>query len=529
MPSIALTQSNTVPGVDVKLGALSSLTAQGRTGTFPTGMNGLAMSTTACNMGTVDVPWLAAMQDNHPCIGFLVARERGTRMVQISNWSFVKHGFFALSNSQCSPCQHPSPNGTWLGVGCSDTYSISNNGDSFWLGPPSEIDPWLHMWNPVCSYFDKGDPAVAPPQDCDGIRSLTTGMVSAMGPVANRVHVSDADLNSSGSFYYQAQYVIRGEAETTRGDNLGSKRFTPSWNGNFWNITTNDANITYGSILNRWSGATVTSNTNGSDDGRLYVAVKVTGPTNGLYHYEYAIHNRDNSRGVGAFRMAIAPCTTITNVGFRDVDQDATNDWTFAQTASEFSFSTMGNPLHWNSIYNFFFDSNAAPLAGQGAVLDQFAPGAGAASVTVTTTGPAGLPTASYGIGTPGCNGAHHICGNSAPAIGNANFKLTCSNAPATSLGLCLVANAQDVSGSDPFQLGILLHLDLVLATDLQAMDFNSDAAGLGTANAPIPNNPNLVGNHYFGQAIWAWMAVQCTPSPFGLSSSDGLDIPITQ
>ena len=110
--------------------------------------------------------------------------------------------------------------------------------------------------------------------------------------------------------------------------------------------------------------------------------------------------------------------------------------------------------------------------------------------------GPAGLPTASYGIGTPGCNGAHHICGNSAPAIGNANFKLTCSNAPATSLGLCLVANAQDVSGSDPFQLGILLHLDLVLATDLQAMDFNSDAAGLGTANAPIPNNPNLVGNH---------------------------------
>jgi hypothetical protein len=214
------------------------------------------------------------------------------------------------------------------------------------------------------------------------------------------------------------------------------------------------------------------------------------------------------------------------NPGFRDIDMDATNDWTFTRTDTEVAFATTNNPLHWNTLYNFWFDSDAAPAAAS-SVLDAFAPGTGAPNFTVATTGPGGLPNVSYGIGTPGCNGAHHICGNGAPTVGNAGFALSCSNAPVSALGLCLVANAQDVAGSDPFQLGILLHLDLVLATDIQAIDFHSDAAGLGTAPAPIPNNPVLIGVHYFGQGIWAWTPQQCQPSPFGLSSSDGLDIPI--
>lgn len=522
-----LAQSNTIPGTDVKLGLLSSVTVQGRTGTFPNGMNGIAMSTTSCNVGQVDVPWLQAMNSNHPAIGFLLARESNGRFVQISDWSFVKHGFFALSNSQCTPCQNPS-NGTFLGKGCSDTYGTSNNGDSYWLGPPSEIDPWLHVWNPVCSHFDKGEPPVASPQDCDGQRSLSQTMVNNMGPVAHKVRVADGELNTPGTFYYQAQYVIRGEPENVRANNLGSKKFTPTWTGSNWGLVTNDANLTPDSILYRWSGASVDSNTNGADDGRVYVAVRVTGPTAGQYHYEYAIHNRDNNRGVGAFRLPVPPCASITNVGFRDVDGIGANDWAFSQTSNEIAFSTTGNPLRWNSIYNFWFDSNAAPVTAQTSILDAFAAGPGAAAISVTTTVPMGLPATSYGIGTPGCNGAHHVCANSAPAIGNAGFALVCDKAPASSLGLCLVANAQDVSGSDPFGLGVLLHVNLFAATEVQSLDFVSDAAGTGTAAAAIPNNAFLVGLHYFAQALWVWPPQTCAPSTFGLSTSDGLDIGIT-
>jgi hypothetical protein len=353
-------------------------------------------------------------------------------------------------------------------------------------------------------------------------------MVNNMGPVANKVRVQDADLSAPGQYYYQAQYVIRGEAESVRGDNLGTKRFTPTWVGS-WSIVTNDTNITYGSILQRWTGATVDSGTNGNDDGRIYVAVKVSGPTNGLYHYEYAVHNRDNFRGVGAFRIPAPGCSAIVNAGFRDIDTNPANDWTMQQTATEIVFSTTNNPIRWNSFYNFYFDSEAGPVQTQDSFLDEFDAGAGGAFVTVKTTVPGSLNYTSYGTGTAGCDGAHHICGSGAPQVGNANFVLTCDKAPASSLGLGLIGNAKDVAGSDPFTLGILLHLDMFLSTELNGVDFVSDAAGVGAAAAPIPNIPVLAGAKYDAQAIWAWPAAACNPMPstFGLSSSDAIEITI--
>ena len=51
------------------------------------------MNTTSCNLGSVDVPWLAAgsgtMQSNHPYIAFLACREMSGRLTQISNYSYV--------------------------------------------------------------------------------------------------------------------------------------------------------------------------------------------------------------------------------------------------------------------------------------------------------------------------------------------------------------------------------------------------------------------------------------------------------
>ncbi|MBI3817414.1 MAG: hypothetical protein HY286_01890 [Planctomycetes bacterium] len=524
-------QSNTIPGLNVKLGGLSSLTEMGRTGTFPAGMNGLAMTTTACNTGTVDVPWLAAMADNHPIIAFIVVRERGTRMQQISDRSYCKHGFFALSLNDCSPCQHPSPNGTWLGVGCSDTYSTSNNGDSYWLGPPDEIDPWLGMWNPVCSHFDQGEPPVPPPADCDGIRSLSQSQVNALGPVAHRIHVSDQDLNfNSSNYYYQGYYNIRSEAEANRGDNLGSKKFTPSWTGSAWSIVTNDSAITYGSVLSRWNGATVTSNTNGSDDGRVYVAVKVTGPTNGLYHYEYAIHNRDNMRGVCSIHLPVSPCTTVSGLGFHDVDSDATNGWTLTQTSTEIIIQNPTNPVLWNSIYNVWFDSIAAPVtSGFSATLDEANPGPGAPTITIPTTVPMNVPFSNFGLGTPGCNGAHNMCANSAPFIGNSNFTLKCDHGPANSLGLGIATDAFLPSGGDQFFLGITLYNDILGASQLYAFDVNTDMNGNGTALAAIPNDNSLIGQSFTIDTLYAWGGNPCNPSPNGLSSSNAMQIVITQ
>src|SRR5262249_26389366 len=153
-------------------------------------------------------------------------------------------------------------------------------------GGADEIDPWLGIWNPFCSQFDRGEPPVAPPNDCDGRRSLTQGQSDNLGPVGHRVHVTDEALNHpEATFYFQGMYIIAGEAELVRDNNLGSRLCVPAWSGSRWNITVPSSSnpLTYGSILQRWSGATIASTTNGVDDGRVYVAAKVTGPDQGFY------------------------------------------------------------------------------------------------------------------------------------------------------------------------------------------------------------------------------------------------------
>jgi FG-GAP repeat len=131
-----------------------------------------------------------------------------------------------------------------------------------------------------------------------------------------------------------------------------------------------------------------------------------------------------------------------------------------------------------------------------------------------------GLGVQSYGTGTVGCNGAQILGVNQAPMIGSPAFALTCSNAPPSSAGFGVLATAPDLLGSDPFGLGVLLHID-PLSTALLSLPFSSDALGNGLAPAAIPNNPALVGKTLYAQVLWAWTT--CSLPPFNLSTSNGL------
>src|SRR6185503_18947447 len=226
--------------------------------------------TTICNEGTVEVPWFEAMNAHHPFIAFLIAGVRDGRLVQLSNRSYIKHGFFALNGRNCGvPCNPPSTGniGEHLGIGCSDTYATSNNGDSFYLGPPEELDPWMGVWQRRCSLFDRGFPDVGSPDDCDGRRSLTHQAAAALGPVETRVQVSDAELLAGGKLCFQSQYVVEGMPESARDNSLGSRAFSANWNGTRWVFAPTSV-LLEGSILQQWPDASVSSNTDGTKDGR---------------------------------------------------------------------------------------------------------------------------------------------------------------------------------------------------------------------------------------------------------------------
>jgi len=161
-------------------------------------------------------------------------------------------------------------------------------------------------------------------------------------------------------------------------------------------------------------------------------------------------------------------------------------------------------------------DSNATGVNGNQS--NNSHSGAGAAYTFDLDNNPG---TAAYGTGTPGCSGTHTLDVTHAPMIHSPHFGFTCNNAPPSSLGLGILANAQDLAGSDPFFIGVLLHVDLFASTETVSLDFFSDASGNGLAAAPIPNAPALVGNTYYVMALWAWTT--CSLPPYNLSTSQGL------
>lgn len=427
--NVAAQSNSRGAGYDAQLSEISSARAWGRRGAaYPNGQVGVSFQNQLCNPGTINIEWRAPMLPDHPKFGFLVARTENGRIVQISDWSYCKHAFYALSSpSVCGgTCQ--STNGSQLGVSCSDIYSNSNNGSRTYLGPPSEIDPWLGTWNPVGSYFDVGDPATGTGA-ADGVRSLNT---TGFDAVKNRVTINEQSLvgATAGSLFFQIFVICEGEPVANRDDNLRSRPFTLTWGGTSWTAATTGTS-TYGSVLSRWTGATSAQGQNGNDDGRFEVAVKVSGPVDGRWHYEYAVLNIDNSRGGAAFRLPLCQGATVSNLGFRDIDQDPLNNWTAAVQGSELVWSTGSNAQNWNQLFNFWFDSDVAPVAGN-ATIDQARIGAGANAVLVATQVPGLQPAVvlGAGCGTP----SFELRANGVPSAGNAAFALDVFGAPNSGL-----------------------------------------------------------------------------------------------
>lgn len=151
-----------------------------------------------------------------------------------------------------------------------------------------------------------------------------------------------------------------------------------------------------------------------------------------------------------------------------------------------------------------------------------FDPVQGAFRISARALRPEGVDN--YGTGTPGCFGPQNMDVSGIPAIGDASFSFVTSLAPPTALGLGLLSTIQDLAGSDPFGIQVILHVGLLGAPEVLPFDMVSDATMTGNATLGIPNVPALVGNIYYAQSLWAWTSI-CNPSLYGLSTSNGLRI----
>jgi hypothetical protein len=373
--------------LDVMLAELWDLEQQGHVGTYPNGKAGLAAATTSCNVGDVDVPWLEPMDEEHPFIGLAMFREENGRLEQIGkNW--IKHGFFALNDSQCETCSDPSGGGE-LNVGCSDTYAAEDNGNRYFLGPREEVNPHTGAWTACGSYFDE---PVIPDGDCE--RSYFGG---APDGVDRRLEVKDADLDHPGAFYYyEGMYIVAEDDDIS--NQIGWREIEEMvFSGGTWLFTTwiedpgSPLEPNPGPVVETW-GDLQTVEPVASDDGLAILAVKATDLGGGTWHYDYALYNRTSARGIRSLFVP-TPGVVATNATFRDIDDDAGNDWDIVVDGSGVNWSTdqwsvdpAANALEYQTLYNFRFDAAAAP-GDVNATAGIFRPGTGS-SFVLATRGP---------------------------------------------------------------------------------------------------------------------------------------------
>ncbi len=408
-------------------------------GTNPTGRVGdtvgLSAATTSWNIGNAQLIWEQDPDWDHPFISTNLYQLKNGRFSQIGQM-WVKHGFFALSNTQCGgSCA--ATNGTRLGIGCTDTYTSNLNATQSGLGPRYEINPWTGIWN------DQGS-------------ILGTAATNA---IQRRLQAKDADidpaLNAGTTYVLEAIYITKDDMNVMNSWAWRPAAVTSGASGANYTFLPNGSSagtaVNVGMALDAWVGARQTIVAQQipvvenipfnpvetwSPDGRAIVASKVTDNGNGTWHYEYAVLNVDMDRQIQSFSIPLALGVVITGAGTSAVLHheepfawsevlNPTNpntgqggmrvngkpidnaNWTMTETPGvEVVWATPtvtdpapSNPIRWATMRNFWFDANSGPIDGT-TTLGLFKPG-----IVMSVAGVTDVPLAVIVVPPPHCAG----------------------------------------------------------------------------------------------------------------------------
>jgi hypothetical protein len=361
-------------------------------------LEAVSLGSYSCNVGNQNVLW-QSNTNLHPVIGgelYKYSLVNGAGRFEQLGQSWLKHGFFALSNTLCcSGCQ--STNGTSLGVRCADPYTAGRNGTQSGLGPRWQV-------NAHTGFFP-----YPPPTPSGG----NTG----------RIEVDVSQLSPSNGatvrYFGNCQYVTQDDAQAGNGNNNSSYReMTCTGSGSSWNFGFTGTTQREIPAIVAWqsceSNVTI-KNMQVPGEGLVILGYKATDLLNGMHHYEYAVYNMNSDRSIRTFSLPIPAGLNVTNVGFHDVTYRGNDgvggaqnfsgtDWTFTNTGSQLVWSTQtfaqssnANAIRWGTTYNFRFDANAVPTSGT-ISMDTFKV-AGTISTTGDVPGGPGAPGANFCTG----------------------------------------------------------------------------------------------------------------------------------
>ncbi len=346
-------------GPDVIVGALPNMQRFGTVG----GITAYSVATTSCNIGDEVLEWYANT-NKHPVIAQNLFRVRNGRIEQIG-LGWLKHGFCALQQNLCGPCT-PAGGGcpSLLGVGCSDPYSSSLNGQQSNLGPRSQV-------NASTGVFPY--PFSAPP---------------APATLGRRIQVANTDLqpslNPGARWFVEGMYISPDDAAAGNSANNASYREVTvgSLQSGGYNLNTTGPTFQQQPAIYAWQQVIPTVTIVPVDvpgDGRFLVGYLVTDNGDGTYRYEYAIQNITSDRSGGSLFIPRGAGAAISDLGFRHIDHHSgepysTSPWEITvederivwSTSSTFQEDPNANALRWGTLYNFWFTSDAPPEPATG-------------------------------------------------------------------------------------------------------------------------------------------------------------------
>jgi hypothetical protein len=297
--------------------------------------------------------------------------------------SWMKHTFAALEDTVCGTCDTSNcQTGTHLCPGCSDPYSAGLNGDQNQIGSRA----WV---NPFTGSFPSGaDNHTSPPHNHDGVSHRI------------RVEVNDLDvtLNQGASYFAEAAYISPHEytwcqshpGQCNMYNNVSFRKYGVSGGPNFFTFTPLSSTVRMQPAIMAWTGATVNQvEPDPGNDGIWFMGNKVTNPSGGVWHYEYAVYNQNLDRSIQSFSVPLGIGANISNIGFHAPPQEpgwandgtfnnqgySSTPWTVTQAADSITWNTEtfaqnqnANAIRFGTLYNFRFDADQPPQSANATV-----------------------------------------------------------------------------------------------------------------------------------------------------------------
>src|SRR5437773_7865351 len=377
LPALKQPGVGTVPGPDVIIGELIGL--QQLDSGAVNGRVGISLGTDACNKGTIDVDWFALPSNDHPFIPQNLYRMSGgadnTQTFEQIGQSWGKHAFTAASSNTCGfGCN--GVGGNHLGSGCSDAYGAGLNGSQTGIGSRAWVNPFTGNFPGSTANNHSGH---------------------AHDVTSHRILIDVNDLNTSlnpgAAYFAEAEYIVPHEyvwcqshpGQCNMYNNASYKRYTVTGINQPFTLTSAGPTVREQPAIMAWTGATVNQlEPDPGNDGIWFMGYKITNPTTGVYHYEYALYNQNLDRSIQSFSVPFGPGANISNIEFHAPIQHPAwaNDGTFNNqgysstpwvgtlNGSSITWSTEtfvqnqnANAIRFSTMYNFRFDSDQPPQA----------------------------------------------------------------------------------------------------------------------------------------------------------------------